>query len=519
MCLGHDGNPVAEYRKCRTDAALVNPEFLTPHQFLRIEPVQLLTPRETGAETKEPIDHRAQSSCFIIAIGLPMMSLNTQFVTRSSRVNRIDVRGWVTRIGLLFTLVAAFTTTWGQVYLASLQISDVFLVLALGSLIPAWLISGTRISLPWWVWMPVVALLCCVVTRLMKPIPNVYYAARYQLLPELLPSDFSKVAIWILALLGVPLCLVICTALEVRALRWVLISFSAGISVSCLIALSDLSGLTNVATSLGWESNSSRQPGLTSHPNTLGFVCVLTTPLALYFMSSPRRRAATYGIITLVIYCVGVVASGSRGAQVALPLAVLFTLALTPQRRILTARLTFALATAVALGAILLVVVLPSSFTDELFRFGGTGSADQSDSDRSVLAKQALGDFTAHPLVGIGIRHITDAHDIYLQVLSAGGIILTVAMAAYWVGLVRGCVLLRRARVDLAPYLMSSVAVWLVLGVLENEVADRFLYYLPGCVIALLSIRARHDETAAQISADDARRQPGSLPAHAHPVN
>jgi hypothetical protein len=72
-----------------------------------------------------------------------------------------------------------------------------------------------------------------------------------------------------------------------------------------------------------------------------------------------------------------------------------------------------------------------------------------------------------------------------MQLLAAGGVVLTVGMLAYFFFILRDCWLFSRDGNILARYLMISIATWLVLGIVENEMIDRQLYFTVGCVAAL----------------------------------
>jgi len=263
-------------------------------------------------------------------------------------------------------------------------------------------------------------------------------------------------------------------------------AYLVGVSVSSAVAISDLLGLTHIATTLGYQSVNLRQIGLTTHPNTLGFTCAIVLPFAFYFVSTSRR--SWLPAISVALLLGGVVASGSRGSQAAMPVVGLIAIMVAKDRKAVLRRVGTALGILGAVGAILMATVARHAVGD-LFRFtGSSGSASQSDEHRALLAIQSFADFQRYPFFGLGIRHITEAHNIYLQLLSGGGLVLLIAMVAYWIFMLRDSWRLHIRGEPMAIALFISVVTWLVLGAIENQLTDRLLYYTVGCIAALMSL-------------------------------
>lgn len=383
-------------------------------------------------------------------------------------------------------VAASFASTYSGVHLGGIQPADLFLLPALFGVAVLVIFGDLRFRIPGWLWAPVLALLLCIMALKYSPIPADFYALRYQdpLFPQ---GDAVKALFWIIALLGVPIAVLACTALESRAQRRIMASFVAGVAVSSLIALVDLTQLTHIAKSLGYQSNTDRQPGLSEHPNALGLVCVLAAPFAVYFISQQRRRWLPF--IALLLLCGGAMVSGSRGSQVAFPAVVLIAFYVSMRSKNRRVGWVLVGIVVLALGTLAVLTQLSPDFL-KLFRFeGAAGGLASSDGYRKMLGEQALQDFKVHPIFGIGIAHISEAHNIYLQMISAGGCILFLGMLIYWLGAVRSSWLAMRGGEALGPYLTISVVAWLVIGVMENQLTDRFLYYTVGCAAALAAIR------------------------------
>jgi O-antigen ligase len=223
-------------------------------------------------------------------------------------------------------------------------------------------------------------------------------------------------------------------------------------------------------------------------------VCAIAAPLAVHFINDSRHRWLPS--IALVLLCGGVVASGSRGAQVVFPATVLAAFVVSAHKKKVMRRLAVTLGAAIFGGLIFLMQLAPG----DLFRFNGNGKSADSDSARRDLMVQAWHDFKDYPIFGVGVKHITEGHDIYLQLMSAGGYVLLAGMLIYWFGTFRSCRLATRSGDALGPYLMTSVIAWLGIGAIENALTDRFLYYAVGCAAALAATH-RVETPAGRVTA------------------
>ncbi|MGA7051836.1 MAG: O-antigen ligase family protein [Mycobacterium sp.] len=392
---------------------------------------------------------------------------------------------WLSKAVVACLLAASFTATWGGIHLGGLQMADMFLVVTFVATAAMVVFGNLRFAIPPWLWTPAVALLVCVTVRIYSPIPAASFRYEHTVgsagVPLGTAGGGAKSAFWVVALLVVPIAAMACTALEPRAPKWIVASFLAGVAVSSLFALTDLTKITHVSRSLGYLFGQ-RQTGLSDHPNALGLVCVIAAPFAVHFISESQRRWLP--CIALVLLFGGVVASGSRGAQVILPIAVLIAVFVSPQRKKLVGWLAATLGAAM-LGGLIALLQLAPQILESLFRFEGKRASLDSDLDRGLLRTQAWYDFKEYPIFGIGVKHINEAHNIYLQMMSAGGVVLLSAMLIYWFGTLRSCWLATRTGEALGRYLMTSVITWLVIGAMENQLTDRLLYYTVGCAAAL----------------------------------
>lgn len=403
---------------------------------------------------------------------------------------------WMSKTVVGCFLLASFTATWGGIYLGGFQLADVFLFLSFIVTMTMVVFGNLRFAIPWWLWAPAIAIFVCFIALIYSPIPDAYLMMRYE---HAFYSPFTgwgdpgpqggvKSAFWIIALLVVPIAAIACTALDSRAPKWILGWYLAGVAVSSLIALTDLTNLTQISRNLtlatlqtGNHFDSHRETGLSDHPNTLGLVCTISVPFAVYFISESRRRWLP--CIALIMLGGGVVASGSRGAEIAFLAAILVAIVVSSHKKKVVGWLV-ATVTAAILGGLTILTQLAPGILGKLFRFEGNHSTVSSNEERALVHAQAWNDFKNYPIFGIGIKHIAEAHDIYLQILSAGGSVLVVGMVIYWSGALRSCWRAKCSGEALGAYLMLSVIALLSIGLVENQLTDRFLYYTIGCAAA-----------------------------------
>ncbi|MBP1819422.1 O-antigen ligase family protein [Mycobacterium sp. OAE908] len=401
------------------------------------------------------------------------------------------------RLALVPLLLASFTCTWSIVKPlgGQLAISDYLLALSLLVTVPIVLLGGRPISIPGWIFIPAVVIPVCLLVRQLDPPRDPWRVLRLQV-QEQNPDNVHKALIWLAALYVVPLAITASAAIERRVVEWVIGAYVSGVAVSCVVAMTDSLRLTHIASNLTYHREianpldyrwGERQAGLADHPNMLGLICAISLPFVIYFMG--RRGRTWISAIALIALFAGLLASGSRGAQAISPMIATVSVLCLPNKRAIARAIAVSATVLVAAGTVLLSTVLADD-RRWFLRFTGGGDpyeAQRSDKMRLGLMDQAWTDFQKYPLFGAGIRHISEAHNIYLQLLAAGGVVLVAGMLAYFLCILRDCCRLSRYGILLARFLTISIAVWLVLGVVENQIVDRELYFTVGCVAALVA--------------------------------
>jgi hypothetical protein len=204
----------------------------------------------------------------------------------------------------------------------------------------------------------------------------------------------------------------------------------------------------------------------------------------------------------------GLVVSESRGGLVAAVAAVLVTLALRRRSRPWLAPLAV-LAAAVAVVVVVSAPDLVGGAAERL-RLAGADSAAMSNQVREQLGAQAWADFAHAPAQGIGLEVAVQGHNIWLQLLAAGGALLLLGFLAA-VALVAADIAVLRRVGDGLPLVMGiCAATWLLVGTVENHLTDLYLY-VPFAVIA--GMRALSPTRSTDTESSDTEAIPTGLAA------
>ncbi|MFN3006012.1 O-antigen ligase family protein [Mycolicibacterium wolinskyi] len=393
------------------------------------------------------------------------------------------------RLAIAPLLLAAFTSTMAILNLAGpVSFGDFFVGLSLLTLLPLVIIGRRGFTIPAWMFIPAVVIPICVLVRQIDPPPYFWRVLRLQV-QQYHPESFGKAMLWLAAIYIVPIAVIAASRIEPRVVEWVMGAYAAGVTVSCVVAFTDLIGLTHVRTELDYAAityswSDRRFSGLSDHPNNLGYTILISLPFLIYFLSKMRQKWIP-GLALVIMVC-GLLATGSRSAQGLAPLCVLAAAMCLPNRRAALRVVATAFVGMVGVGAVLLFTVLADKQADILrFTGEGAGGAERANEARLTLFQQALNDWMTYPIFGAGIRHVTEAHNITLQLLAAGGIVLAAGMIAYFAFVFRDCWRLIKGGNYYARFLFISIATWLIAGQAGTYLTGPEMYYTVGCVAAL----------------------------------
>ncbi len=246
-----------------------------------------------------------------------------------------------------------------------------------------------------------------------------------------------------------------------------------------------------------------QQNGLTGHPNHLGLVCMIGLAglwgLRRWAVAGRAPFDGARGLAVAAVLVGGVLVSGSRAALIAVFALWLWLVGLdyVSRRRLLV----FGVVTAMALGAVLLFRPLSENVTHRDRTFSVLAEralvpevTQGSNEARVENVRLASREFATAPFFGVGFASARLAHNIYLQLLHAGGVIALMGFATYIINVVVRGLLLVRGRPDLRELALGvtgATAVWLATGLVQNHLYDRYLYVAPALVVALFTIDGR----------------------------
>ncbi len=231
-----------------------------------------------------------------------------------------------------------------------------------------------------------------------------------------------------------------------------------------------------------------RAAGLTIQSNYLALTCCLAVPTALRWVGR-SRRATLAGLGATLILIGGEYATGSRDGNVSMAIAVVGSVLFLPRLRRSAAVVLPVLVAAFA--AVLLFTHAGHSILKQLRLTGATQQTYGSNYQRSLAKSIAYAQISNRPIAGVGFSVDNDAQNIYLQILAAGGVITMLGFVVFVGGLatcVRRC--LHGPVREPAIAIGVAVAVYLVNGYYDAQIADKYLYVLPGILFACASVTA-----------------------------
>jgi O-antigen ligase len=286
-----------------------------------------------------------------------------------------------------------------------------------------------------------------------------------------------------------------------RSVRWLVLFadlwlVSAGLNG--LTALLDFLGVTAVGRSLLGREFLHRMSGLSVHPNHLGIVAAMALPVAVAQLAraSSQRRRILYGLLSAAM-AIGLLVAGSRAAFGGAAVGLLFLLIVAGRDR---RRIAPYVGGLIGIGLLSVAVALAThTGFITLQRIAGIDTGQNTDT-RLAYYRGALSDFASSPIVGHGFQLIVQAHDIYLQLLQSGGLLALGAFTAYMVGTLRLGWRLGHDPVvpaelgPLVPALSASILVWLINGLAENQLYDRYLYVPIGLLLGLSFLSLAKDD-------------------------
>ena len=399
-----------------------------------------------------------------------------------------EPRGGLGRAGVVTAYLAAVAIPWNGFFLGGLLPGDLLLLLSL------MLFAASDLGRPWprlpaWAWGFAALIVVVTVAHELLPTDPLYLAQRVVVdaagnpIPEI-HTNLGVGGKYLVPIVGMPMAFAFAQLHSSGALRRLMIAFGVGSGISSFLAFAQVLGVTNLPTQLtGVPIADGRSAGLAVHPNFLATPCVMCIPIVMWFALQPAFRDRVYGVSLGLLQLLGIYASGSRGGAAVTALAVVVSIAIMPvYRRVLpTAALFLSLIGAVAFVA---SPKLGTAVLKAVRLTGGDTTISGSDYVRSQVGAQGIRDFKHSPIDGVGMQVAAEAHNVYIQAMASGGLLLLAGLILFL-----GGALVRAARArqvqPLAYPLIAAVFSGAVLASLENSLTDR-LAYVPAALCALL---------------------------------
>jgi O-antigen ligase len=407
------------------------------------------------------------------------------------------------RLAFGATALVVLFIPWDGIRLGSGGLNNAFLVLAFAASLVLVAQKRRVVPLPGWMLVAGAGLLVsALLTIAFPPALHLKQASLMDLLrsagvPYIIGqrSDLSAWIKWEIALLVLPVILIINGNTRGRC-RLLLDLFAVAATISAIVGLLDVAGLHALATR---QIANNRSSGLTIHPNYLAFESALSLPVTLLWIGR-RGRWTIGGLLATGALLGGVYSSGSRAAAVGAVLAVALTVMFVPRLRVLIG-LTLPLA-GIAVVVLLAFTNAGTQILHKVRLDSGNSTTQASNATRRQAAHTALVQFRARPVEGVGFQVIEDAHNIYLQLLAAGGVITFASFVIYCGGLGGAYVRARKGpQRDEATVMITSVVVWMVGGAFDNQLIDKFVYVMPGLLLAIAHVERVSQTTSAMVSA------------------
>lgn len=417
------------------------------------------------------------------AIALPIWFLRVDFPAQAP----VSLRAPLDKLALGFLTLSMLAMTMNGVRAAgTLAVSDVLLLLAAAAATPA--LFDRRLQrqfmLPVWITIPALLIsLIGLISMVFLDDSLVSLAGLLRLIAAmtLVPAVLGAIG-------G-----------EQRALPWLVDMWILSAMINSAVAIGDYGLHLGIGEKITHVISAGRSTGLTTHSNHLGVAMCLTTPLVLGRMvvaKTPVLRGAFF--LALCVLGLAVLSTGSRGALVAYVLAVIIgTLMLPAQMRRQTIKWVFVAGLA---GMLMAGVAFRGEALNSVKRITGGGAevraqVADSDQERAGAREAGIQQFESNPILGAGLVNARDAHLIYLQLAASSGLVGLTAFLTFLVGSVAASRrIFRDPNLDpeasaIVAAAGAAVVIWALLGLVENQLADRYLYVPSGLIVAGLWYR------------------------------
>jgi O-antigen ligase len=388
---------------------------------------------------------------------------------------------------MVLTGLAVATVAWNGAPPKSVAAPDLFLVAAFAALAYCWAQDTVELPIPGWLVGTAAILITVQLLNQFFIVPDP---------PQDQPPTFTPAGPPLVTYFRVELgMLVLPIVVGAVASTWQRANLLANLwvfsaTVGAAIGVFDSATGAGIGVSItGLGEETGRVSGLTIHPNALALTCDMALPIALLRAAqlSGLRRAAA--ITASGILLLGIIASGSRVGVVAAVLAIGLTGMLIARLR--TRILAAGLAAIVVFFLVAAFAPSGSSLFSGFDRLEGAGSASGATTQRVDQLHESIHLAWGHPISGIGLQVISDAHNLWVQVWESAGLFGILALLIYVTGVFHLAWRLYkhpglpRGSPEFVGALAVSFGIWVVSGLLQNPIADRYIYVPVGLLLGV----------------------------------
>lgn len=263
---------------------------------------------------------------------------------------------------------------------------------------------------------------------------------------------------------------------QVRKLAWL---WTTGSVLSALVSV----------ISAQWSGG--RAAGLTTHPNQLALISAFGAGLALALASSSHGWRRWYAGAAFAVLSLAIVQSGSRAGLLAWAVTnVIFIARDRPLRESLQRKSAYV---PVVGGVALSIVLLVTTGTIELGRHNaisrtlGDVTSETSDRQRLDFLERGVDTVSSHPLTGNGFGIARQAHNVYLQVTAAGGVLSLIGFLLLAVTTLRNGFRWPGSTPNglLAAAFVAGYLGYLAAGLFQNLLWDRYVWFHAAVIVWL----------------------------------
>lgn len=383
------------------------------------------------------------------------------------------------------TGVAMISVTWNGLPPKSVSAPDLVLLAALGVLAYCWAEDSVRVPIPGWLAGAAALLFASeLVAELFVPDPPLDPPPSFTV-PG---APLITLARTELAFFFVPV-LIGAVASSWRRAHLIADLWVASAVISAAIATFDAATGAGIGANITGVHVEARSAGLALHANTFALTCAMTLPIALLRAAQLHGWGRALAIGATIVLLAGILSSGSRVGFGSALLAIWLTPMLIPKLR--TRILMAGVAAVMLFLAVAALAPAGNSLLSGFERLGGSGSAAGANIQRFDQVEDSLEIALDHPVTGVGFSVIADAHVLPLQYWEAGGVLGVLALILYATGaLGTGWRLLRDRTLpqgipEFAGAVTISFAVYLIAGLIQNQIADRYIYIPVGLLLGL----------------------------------